>query len=123
MVVSLPLSEHNGGERFCRTEEGNHAALHRGRRCRRRPPALLAAIISTSSLLGWITVGVSAVGLVLLVVNEVRERAPYDTDEQDVGASPPPPPQEDIVVPTDEEPSIAAEPANNEEVLRPDIWP
>ena len=85
--------------------------------------ALLAAIISTSSLLGWITVGVSAVGLVLLVVNEVRERAPYDTDEQDVGASPPPPPQEDIVVPTDEEPSIAAEPADNEEVLRPDIWP
>jgi hypothetical protein len=84
--------------------------------------SLIAAIISGSFLLGWITVVASALGLLLLLVNELHERATRNTDEQDVGVSAPPP-EPDVVPPTEEKLSVAAEDPDDEEELRPEIWP
>ena len=84
--------------------------------------SLIAAIISGSFLLGWITVVASALGLLLLLVNELHDRATRNTDEQDVGVSAPPP-EPDVVPPTEEELSVAAEAPDDEEELRPEIWP
>ena len=84
--------------------------------------SLIAAVISGSFLLGWITVVASALGLLVLLVNELHERARGNADEQDAGASPPPP-EPDVVTQAEEEPSVAAEVAGDEEVLRPEIWP
>jgi hypothetical protein len=84
--------------------------------------SLIAAIISGSILLGWITVVASALGLLLLLVNELHERARGSTDERDAGESPPPPGPE-IAGQAEEEPSVAAEASGDDEVLRPEIWP
>ena len=67
--------------------------------------ALLAAVISGSLVVGWITVAVSAVGLVLLAVNEVIQRARGDAE----------PEPEDLTVRTQLAPATAP--------LQPDIWP
>lgn len=84
--------------------------------------SLIAAVISGSFLLGWITIVASALGLLLLLVNELHERRRGDTDEQDAGASSPPP-GPDGVTQAEEEPSVTAEASGEERVLRPEIWP
>ena len=84
--------------------------------------SLIAATISGSFLLGWITVVASALGLLLLLVNELHERARGNTDEQDAGGSPPPP-APDVVTQAEQEPSVAAEASGGEDMLRPEIWP
>jgi len=83
---------------------------------------LVAAILFGSPLLGWITVGASAAGLLLLLLNELRRTAPHD-GEQDAAVSPPPPPQADIDDSSHEEPSVAAELADDADQLHPEIWP
>jgi hypothetical protein len=89
--------------------------------------ALGVAIVSGSVFVGWLTVGISAAGLLLLIVNELRHRVKDDAEE-DVDTP--------EAVTASADPGIAPEPAHDEhdhdehdhgqydqEALRPDIWP
>lgn len=84
--------------------------------------ALIVAITSGTLLMGWLTVGASAVGLALLIVDELREQEPGGV-EQDAG--PALPPRAALVESVDNDRNFAPEPepAHNGEVLHPDIWP
>jgi hypothetical protein len=67
--------------------------------------ALLVALFTGSVGLGWFTVGASAVGLVLLIVNELSERG-REEPESDAGS-----------------PLANEELRYNRHLLLPDIWP
>jgi uncharacterized protein (DUF58 family) len=60
--------------------------------------ALIVALITDSVLAGWFTVVASAFGLLLLIVNELRQNGRADAQAE---------PEE----------------STHDEVLRPDIWP
>jgi hypothetical protein len=82
--------------------------------------ALVVAITSGSVAFAWFTIGVSAAGLLLLLVNETRRQKPDDAGRDD-DVTPRSRPELDESL--DEEPSVTEEFVHNEQVLRPDIWP
>jgi hypothetical protein len=85
--------------------------------------ALVVAITSGSLAFAWFTIGVSAAGLLLLLVNEMRRQKTEDAGrDDDVGRSRPEV-DEYVDESADEEPSVAAEFVHNEQALHPDIWP
>lgn len=82
--------------------------------------ALVVAIVFGSIVSGWIAIWVSAVGLVLLLVDGLRH---YEREvaQQDVEIAPSP--RLDVTPPDNEAPSTAPEPTDDVVQLHPDIWP
>lgn len=91
--------------------------------------ALVLAIMSEELLIGWLTIGASAVGLLLLIVDELRQRVQSEAERDNEGTVLPSTRHADISqrgIPDEStvgERSIRAAPACNEGVLRPDLWP
>lgn len=81
--------------------------------------ALVVALVSGSVLFGWLTVAASAAGLLLLIVNELRQNRSAAEQQPDVPAQP----REELVTSPVEEPTVAEEVEYDGAVLRPDIWP
>ena len=82
--------------------------------------ALVVALVSGSVLFGWLTVTASTAGLLLLIVNELRQNRSADAEQQpDFSAQP----REELVTSPVDEPTVAEEVEYDEAVLRPDIWP
>jgi hypothetical protein len=82
--------------------------------------ALFVAIATGSTFLGWFTVGASVVGLLLLALEELRQRERKHV-EPDVALSLPRPTE--FNEPADEQRSVATDNVHDEEALRPVIWP
>lgn len=91
--------------------------------------ALALAIMSDDLLFGWLAIGVSAVGLLLLIVDELRQRGRSEAERGNAGTVVPIARHADISqrgIPdesTVDERSIRAAPACYEGVPRPDLWP
>ena len=85
--------------------------------------ALVVAITSGSLAFAWCTIGVSAAGLLLLLVNEMRRRKTDGAERRDDEPRSRPEPDESAGESLDEKPSVAAEFVHNEQTLHPDIWP
>lgn len=86
--------------------------------------ALLVAIVFGSILAGWIAIGASAVGLLLLLVDRLRNYK-GDDDHQNAGAGAYalPSTRLDVSPLDDRSPSVTTELTDGEVDLHPDIWP
>jgi hypothetical protein len=82
--------------------------------------ALLVANLFGSVLAGWITIWASTVGLLLLLIDGLRNHRGND-HQPDAHVAPPPRPV--VRSPEDREPSVAPELTDDEVELHPDIWP
>jgi hypothetical protein len=91
--------------------------------------ALALAIMSDDLLFGWLTIGASAVGLLLLIVDELGQCGRREAERDNAGTVLLSARHADISQRgiSDEsaadERSIRAAPACDEGVLRPDVWP
>ena len=80
--------------------------------------ALIVAVVSEAVAFGWAAIIISAIGLLLLLVQELAQRG---RDETEIEA-----PVEDVVQPDIWPPQHPVEPqqtADNPSALKPDIWP
>ncbi|WP_422746469.1 hypothetical protein ACN27E_02645 [Mycobacterium sp. WMMD1722] len=71
--------------------------------------ALVTAVVTSNELIAWVCIGASLVGVVLLIVDAVRERSGRDGAESTPGGDPADPEQFDADYPEDAEPEPVSE--------------